>query len=108
MSNWEPTPGEMINTPMGIREFLALSSEETYICWTPRKTNTGVYPSHLCSEIKPEPIIERRWIWLRDVAEGHTVSTASYFSAAYANINYAKLDGWYRSEHYIDVDVSHD
>jgi hypothetical protein len=54
---------------------------------------------------KPEPILERRWIWLRDSVIGITDSTNSYVSDKYVEDNRCKERGWYKSEMYIDVKV---
>ena len=56
--------------------------------------------------IEPEPVIERRWIWLNDIMIDGATSTSTYYvSDKYAEDKKYKQQGWYKSETYVDVEV---
>jgi hypothetical protein len=52
---------------------------------------------------EPEPIIERRWVWLKNIAVGYT-DTSDYLSDKYAEEwDYPKNDWYKKEDEYIDV-----
>ena len=56
--------------------------------------------------VEPEPVIERRWIWLKDFEE--ITKVGYYISDDYAKDRNLISQGWYKSEMYIDVKVKKD
>ena len=102
---WEPKQGEMINTNIGQREFIGITTYGFYLCWNILKSDANAYDSFHCSEIKPEPIIERRWQWAKNHANGTTELRNGYISNDYV-MELSIADGWYKLENnYIDVEL---
>lgn len=54
--------------------------------------------------VEPEPVIERRWKWLKDKYKGYTTETG-YMSDSYAKDTWYVESGYYKSEFYIDVEI---
>ena len=57
--------------------------------------------------VEPEPVLERRWIWLKDSISNIGVTNMSaYVSDSYAeHLEYVDK-GFYKSEMYIDVEIT--
>jgi len=99
---WKPKQGEMVSVPQGEREFIAVTSKGSYLCWDENKAYASAFYTNDCSEIKPELVIERRWKWLFDEND-RTLMSSSYMPEKFAKAN--GFQNWYKSEDYIDVQL---
>ena len=102
---WFPKQGEMINTPNRKREFIGVNNNGKYMCWDKEKHFAVLFTPLKCSEIKSEPITERRWQWAKNHANGTTELRNGYISNDYV-MELSIADGWYKLENnYIDVEL---
>ena len=102
---WFPKQGEMINTPNRKREFIGVNNNGKYMCWDKEKHFAVLFTPLKCSEIKSEPITERRWQWAKDRKDSTVVSDV-YLTDKYANVRSYAENGWYKLEdNYMDIEV---
>lgn len=75
-----PKPGELVEVKASgdwvQREFIAKTTKDEYLCWYADKTGASAWP-HSRAIIK-EPVIQRRWRWLKDSDE-FTTPTDGYY-----------------------------
>ena len=94
MSKYIPKQGDMVLIPYDKvqREFIAMTSNDKYLCWYDNKTNASIWTK--VEPIPEEPTYYYQW---ESISNSGVISLSKYITDSFAILyDYTETYGWYR------------